>query len=412
MIANLSRRATLAVLGLFFGAIVSVALALTSTGPASAAEDVILIGTPLALTGALADEGRKQQIAYKMWLDRVNAQGGIQVGDKKMKVKFIEYDYQTNGKRAQQLIEKLITDDKVDFLTAPFGSGHTKIAAAVAERYGVPMMASVASSESVFNQGFKNLFGTLAPNQGFTDTMFGHFGKVFPNTKTIAILGRNDVFPKSMAKAFSRDAAKFGIKVVYDELYAVGTLDHSSSLSRIKSLKPDWIYVTGYTADLVLVRKQMDDLGVYAPIVTMITGPAYKEFVDGLGVLAEGISSASWWHHATTYKSNDVFGSTKVFYEAFLKQEGYDPDYVHASSAASLVALQEAIERAGSKDRDKVRAELAKLDMVTFYGQIKFGPNGMNTVRELPVIQIQDGKPVILSPENLKQAETIVMPKG
>ena len=215
MIANRSRRTTLAFLGSFLGAVALVALSLTSTGPASAAEDVILIGTPLALTGPLADEGRKQQIAYKMWLDRVNAQGGIQVGNKKMKVKFIEYDYQTNGKRAQQLIEKLITDDKVDFLTAPFGSGHTKIASAVAERYGVPLMASVSSSESVFNQGFKNLFGTLAPNQGFTDTMFGHFGKVYPNAKTMAILGRDDVFPKSMAKAFSKDAPKFGVKVVY-----------------------------------------------------------------------------------------------------------------------------------------------------------------------------------------------------
>ena len=58
---------------------------------------------------------------------------------------------------------------------APFGSGHTKIVAGVAERYGVPVVASVASSESVYDQGFKNLFGTLAPNSGLVDAMLTLF---------------------------------------------------------------------------------------------------------------------------------------------------------------------------------------------------------------------------------------------
>src|SRR5688500_16650953 len=108
--------------------------------------ETIRIGAPLALTGALADEGKKQAAAYELWLERINAAGGIDVGGKKMKVELVTYDYQTDGKRAQQLAEKLITDDKVDFMTAPFGSGHTKIVAGVAERYDVPIIA-VASSE-------------------------------------------------------------------------------------------------------------------------------------------------------------------------------------------------------------------------------------------------------------------------
>ncbi len=388
-------------------AVSAAAAALVLGASVGQAQDVIKIGTPLALTGPLADEGKKQQVAYDMWLKRVNAAGGIDVGGQKMKVQLVAYDYQTNGKRAQQIAEKLITSDKVDFLSAPFGSGHTKIVAAVAERYGVPLMASVSSSLSVYNQGFKNLFGTLAPNTGLTDAMFAHFRSAMPNAKKVAILGRDDVFPKSMAKALSKDAAKFGYEVVYDELYSVGTLDHSSALSRIKSLKPDWIYITGYTSDLVLARKQMADLGVHAPIITMITGPAYKEFVDGLGKLAEGVTSASWWHHATRYTTDDVFGSTENFYKAFVAREGHDPDYVHASSAAALIALQKAIEKAGSKDRAKVRKALADLDIVTFYGPINFGANGMNQVRKLPIIQIQNGKPVVLAPADIKQANMV-----
>jgi branched-chain amino acid transport system substrate-binding protein len=369
----------------------------------SYAQDVIKIGAPLALTGGLADEGKKQQIAYDMWLKRVNAAGGINVGGKKMKVELLEFDYQTDEKRAQSLAEKLITQDKVNFLTAPFGSGHTKVVAGVAERYGIPVMAPVASSESVFNQGYKNLFGTLAPNGGIVANMVTLFTKQFPNAKKVAILGREDVFPRAMAAEMKNYAEKAGLTVVYNEFYPVGSLDHAASMSKIKAAAPDWIYVTGYTQDLVLARKQMSELGVKAPIITMITGPSYKEFTDALGPLADGVTSASWWHHALTYKTGDVFGSTAEFYKEFVGRTKSDPDYVHASSAAALIALQMAIEKAGSIDKDKVRAQLATLDVQTFYGPVKIGGNGMNQGRDLPIIQVQNGKPVVLFPEAIKQ---------
>jgi branched-chain amino acid transport system substrate-binding protein len=384
---------------------VHAALAASLLSSAAFAADVVKIGAPLALTGGLADEGKKQAVAYDMWLKRVNAAGGIDVGGKKMKVELVTYDYQTDGKRAQQLAEKLITDDKVHVVTAPFGSGHTKIVAGVAERYGIPVIASVASSESVFDQSYKYLFGTLAPNAGLVDAMLEIFAKDMPNVKKVAILGRDDVFPRAMAEALREKAGKAGLQVVYGEFYAVGTMDHSAALSKIKSLSPDWIYVTGYTQDLILARKQMNDLGVNAPIVTMITGPAYREFIDGLGPLSNGVTSASWWHHTTTYKSDDVWGSTQAFYEEFKAREKGDPDYVHASSAAALVTVQKAIEKAGSLDPKKIRDALAALDITTFYGPIKFGANGMNAGRDLPIIQVQDQQVKVLYPPSIQQAK-------
>lgn len=382
--------------------VVAGAIGLTSL---SAIAETIKIGAPLALTGGLADEGKKQQIAWDMWLQRVNDAGGIDVGGTMMPVELVVYDYQTDGKRAGQLAEKLITDDEVDFLMAPFGSGHTKIAAGVAERYGIPIVAAVASSESVYDQGYENLFGTLAPNSGLTNAMLKHFKASFPSAGTVAILGREDVFPNAMAAGLAADAPAAGFEVVYDERYSVGTLDHSAALSQIKAANADWIYVTGYTQDLILARKQMADLGVTAPIITMITGPAYKEFIDTLGPLAEGVTSASWWHHATKYDSDDVFGSTAEFYEAFVDQEGADPDYVHASSAAAAIALQTAIETAGSIEPAAVRDVLKTLDIMTFYGPIKFGANGMNEPRDLPIIQVQGESIVVLYPEDIKQAD-------
>jgi branched-chain amino acid transport system substrate-binding protein len=396
--------------GRYFSFVTGVALAAMAISmSATKAADMIKIGAPLALTGPLADEAKKQDLVWGMWLDKVNAAGGIDVGGRKMKVELVKYDYQSDGQRAAQLAEKLITDDKVDFLFAPFGSGHTKIVAAVAERYQTPIIACASSSESVYDQGLKNIFGTLSPNGASTNSMVAYFKKSAPDVKKIAILGRDDVFPKSMAQGMSAASKAADLDVVYDKLYAVGSMDHSAAVSAIKAAAPDWIYVTGYTQDLILLRKQMTDLGVKAKIITMITGPAYKEFADGLGDLANGITSWTWWHHATTFKGVGVWPTTESFYKEFVAKAKSDPDYIHASCAAAAVVLQNAIEQAGSIDKAKVRDALVKTDIVTFYGAVKFSPNGMNQVRSVPIIQVQNKKIMILQPDEIKNATLQIM---
>jgi branched-chain amino acid transport system substrate-binding protein len=389
----------------FAHAALAFALALSTWSCAAQAADVVRIGAPLALTGSLADEGKKQALAYDLWLARVNAAGGIDVGGQKKKVELVTYDYQSDGKRAQQLAEKLITDDQVHVLTAPFGSGHTKIVAGVAERYGIPVIASVASSESVYDQGFKNLFGTLAPNSGLVDAMIALFMMEQPNVRKVAILGRDDVFPRDMAETLRVRAASAGLEVVYHEFYSSGAIDHSAALSKMKGLSPDWIYVTGYSQDLILARKQMHDLGLTAPIVTMITGPAYHEFIEGLGPLAEGVTSVTWWHHTTSYESDDPWGSTKAFYEDFKSRESADPDYIHASSAAALVAVQKAIESAGSLEPGRISQALRTLSITTFYGPIVFDEHGMNAARDLPILQVQGQAVKVLFPASVAQAK-------
>ncbi|WMS41129.1 amino acid ABC transporter substrate-binding protein [Acuticoccus sp. MNP-M23] len=396
-IAKVARRAALGAL-----------LAATSLTPALAQDEdgVLKIGAPLALTGGLADEGKKQEDVWNLWAEKANAAGGVEVGGQTLPVEFVEYDYQTEGNRAGQLAERLITEDNVDVLMAPFGSGHTKIIAAVAERYQVPLIACVASSTSVYDQGFQYLFGTLAPNTGMTESMVAYFKEKMPDISKVAILGRDDVFPKSMATALAASAESAGLDVVYNELYAVGTLDHATAISAIKGAEPDWIYMTGYTQDLILGRKQMQDLGVTAPIITMVTGPAYKEFTEGLGELADGVTSSTWWHHATAYEdATGVWPTTASFYEDFTAKFDTDPDYVHASCAAAADVLVNAVKEAGSTDKQAVRDALAATDILTFYGPIDFGDNGMNQGREMPIIQVQGEGIKVLYPANIADAD-------
>ena len=139
-------------------------LALAAAIALAPALKTLRFGAPLPLTGALAPEALKQQQGYDLWAETVNAAGGINVGSEKMKVEIVYTDYQSNTPRAVQAAEKLITQEKVDFLFSPFGSGAAKAASTVSERYGVPTIASTASSSQVYDQGYKYLFGTFTPN--------------------------------------------------------------------------------------------------------------------------------------------------------------------------------------------------------------------------------------------------------
>ena len=376
-----------------------------ASGSQARADDVIRFGAPLPLTGPLAPEGIKQQQGYDLWAEQANKAGGISVGGKKYKVEIVYADYQSNTPRAVQTTEQMITQDNINFLFGAFGSGAAKAASTVSEKYKVPTIAAAASSSQVYDQGYKYLFGTFTPNDTLTTPLTQIIKAKAPDVKKVAILARNDLFPLAIAQEMEKSAKANGLEVVYFEKYAIGTLDHSATLSQIKSLDPQWIFITGYINDLLLVRKQMVDQELKAPVVTMIAGPAYQDFIESAGQTAENITSASWWHPAERYDGKDIFGSTENFVKLFHDKYKSDPDYGQASAAVCGALFQMAIERAGSLDRDKVRDELAKLDVVTFWGPVKFGPNGQINSLEPPVFQIQNAKPVVLFPQPIKQGE-------
>jgi branched-chain amino acid transport system substrate-binding protein len=374
-------------------------------GPAAMAQDVVRVGAPLPLTGPLAPEGVKQKQGYDLWADTANAKGGIKVGGKSYKVEIVYVDYASNTPRAVQSAERLITEDKVNFLFSPFGSGAAKAASGVSEKYGIPTVAASASSAQVYDQGYKYLFGTFTPNDTLTEPLADIVTKLNGNIKRVAILARNDLFPLAIGEEMQKSAKKRNLDVVMFEKYAIGTMDHASAITQMRAARPDWVFATGYINDLILIRKQMKDLGVSAPVVTMIAGPAYKEFADAVGSLVENISSAAWWHPAVRYDGKGVFGSTANFLALWKKKYNEEPDYAQASAAASGEILQLGIEAAGTLDPAKVRDALAALNTETFFGRIKFGPTGQISSLDPPVFQLQGGKPVVIFPDYVKQAD-------
>jgi branched-chain amino acid transport system substrate-binding protein len=371
----------------------------------AAAQDVIKVGAPLPLTGPLAPEGLKQKRGYDLWAEAATAKGGIRAGGKTYKIEIVYTDYASNTPRAVQAAERMITEDKVNFLFAPFGSGATKAASAISEKYAVPMLAPTASSAEIFDQGYKYIFATLTGNSSVSVPIAKLVHEKNKDLKRVAILARNDLFPLAVAQEFEKAVKAEGMEVVASERYAIGAMDHSAAITQMRGARPDWFYASGYINDLILIRKQMNDLGLKAPVITMLAGPAYQEFTQTLGPLVEDITSMSWWHPAVRYKGKDVFGSTEAFNAAWAKKYGGEADYVEAGSAACGAILQMAIEAAGTIEAKKVRDAISATDAETFYGHVKFGADGQITSLQPPVFQLVGGNPVILWPAAIKQGE-------
>ena len=373
---------------------------------AHAAKDVITFGAALPLTGPLATEGNKQKAGYEIWKDLVNGRGGIDVGSKKMKVAFKYYDYESKTPVASKLYERLITKDKVDFLFGPFGSGATASVAALTERYEIPIMAPTASSAKLYARGYKYLFGLLVPNDFPADSFFQLVTSQTPRPKTMAFVTRNDFFPKVITSVFQGVAKKYGLKDVYYAKFPKDAKDMTTWLTTVKGKNPDVLMVAGYLGDLILAVKQAKEQGVNPKAIFMTAGPVYQQFTTALGKTADGITTASWWADTLDYKG-PVIGTPGDFGKMWMKKTGTEADYVSAASAAAGVAYQLAIKKVGSLDKKKVRDALATMNAMTFYGTIKFNKNGQNIGSIVPVIQIQNGKRLPVSPKNMAQGKYI-----
>ena len=376
--------------------------------PAEAA-GVIKIGAALPLTGPLATEGKKQQAGYEIWRERVNAAGGVNVGGTKMKVKIIYLDYESKSPTATKLAERLITREKVDLILGPFGSGATKSVGAITERYQIPMIAPVASSEPIFDQGYKYMFGMLAPNSFLPNSFFELLKKQNPRPRTMAFATRNDFFPRYITKAIRSKAKKNGFTDVYYAEFPKDSKDHSTWLTVVKSKKPDVLMIAGYLPDSLLATKQANELGVKPKILFTMVGPVYSQFTDSLGSTANNILTAAWWGEALDYKGKFI-GTAKDFGKIWRKKFGKEPDYVAAASAAAGIVAQRAFEAAGTLNKKKVRDAIANTNIQTFFGPVKFDKRGQNTASAIVLFQIQGGKRKTVGPPSVANG-TFMYPK-
>ena len=392
--------------GMTFARCAALALALGATFPVHAfAQDVIRFGASLSLTGATSAEGRRVKDGYDMYIKLANERGGINVAGKKHKVEIKYYDDESNAQRATALVERLIVEDKVNFVAGPYGSGSTFPASSVAEKYQIPMVIAHGASSTIYERGYKYIFAVLNSVDQYTINMIRMAAS--RGAKTVGLISENALFPKLGIDGAAVQAKDAGLQVVYKEYYPSKTTDLSAMLSAAWAQKPDVIIAGGYTADMMLLARQATELGVRPKMFGFLLGPTLPGFVSSLGAAAEYTLEPVQWAAHMPWK-DQLFGLTAAQYaERFKKEFGYEPDYHPPQSTAALEVYHLAIEKIGSIEPKKVRDAIAATNIMTAYGPIRFNDKGQNIEKGMGVIQIQKGRPVMVFPTDHKEADLI-----
>ncbi len=387
--------------GLVLGLLIGLAFMMTGAGMAQAAS--FRIGVAVPLTGTFGKDGALVKDAYTYWAEVVNAKGGLAVKDKKFPVEFVFYDDQSDPQLSAKLVEKLVKEDKVDLLLGGFGSSQVMAASAASERLKYPMVCGSASSNALFTRGYKYYFSTLGKATEEVRGLVEVFNAVQPKPKTLAIVGANIPFTAQSVDGFEMYAKKHGISVVHKELFPLSLQDYNTLLQKVKAKNPDVLLVGSHLAVALRVMKAMKEIDFSPKAVGFSYGPTVPAFIEGLGKDAEYVFAASEWTPNLPYK-DALFGTASDLNKAYFKRFNRYPDYVEAASIGGALVQQLAIQELGlmpplkEEDRVKLMESLHKINVMTFYGQIRFGEDGANVDHPPVAVQVQKGKLVNVYP--------------
>ena len=378
-------------LGLFACALV-LTLACGGGAGSPTTGSTIVLGAPLGLTGSLTKESALTKQGYDLWLDWINKQGGINVDGTKHPVTIKYYDDTSNANQSAVLMQKLITEDKANFLLGPYGSAATATDAAIAEQNQIPMVEANGAAQSIFNQGYKYTFGVLSPANKYLQGVVDMAATLNPKPTRIAMLSADDNFSLEVAQGIVDYAPTKGMQVVLYKKYKNGATTLTAEVQAARGATPDIVLNSGHLAEAIAIHKAAKEQKLNAKIFAYSVGPSTPDFIKSLGKDANFVYDGSQWTPQVKYQPEFYLSVADYVaaYKAKYPDQG-DPDYHVAESTAACLALQRAIENAKSLDPKKVRDALVALDVTTFYGQIKFDSRGINIYKPMVVEQIQDG---------------------
>ena len=363
-------------------------LAFSSIAFAKVKGDTITLGAAVSLTGKYSTNGKNTKNGYDMAINRINKLGGVIVGGKSYKFKIIYYDDESNGGRAAQLAERLIKQDGIKYMLGPYSSGMTKAIAPVTEENKIPMVEANGASRSLFTKGYKYLFAVLsAANQYLEVAIDLAVEKNGGKGVRIAMAFEQDAFSQDVKIGVVEAAQRTGSEIVIDDNLPKELNDMAATLSKVKALKPDVLVVSGHTKGALTAIRQLSEMRVNVPMLAMTHCDAGK-LSKQHGEKAEYALCAAQWHKSLTYEDN-YFGNGMDYDRDYTAEYGSAPPYQSAESSAALLVWKAAFERANSFDTEKVRDALAKTDMQTFYGNIKFSNTGQNIAKPMVLFQVR-----------------------
>jgi branched-chain amino acid transport system substrate-binding protein len=332
-------------------------------------QDTLKIGWAISKTGPFAAGAAVTTLPnYQVWVKDVNDAGGINVGGKKMKVEVIEYDDRSNSEEMIKAVERLATQDKVDFILPPWSTGMNLAAAPIFNKLGYPQLAVTANTNQApqLTKRWPNLTFWLGLPSEITDgvvetlTKMNKDGKI---NKKIAMIAVADQFGIELSTATREGLKKASFDIVYDKSYPFGTQDMQPVLKDAQAANPDVLLAFSYPPDTFAITDTAKVLAFNPKVLFVGVGTAFPGYKGKFQANAEGVMGIGG--------SDAALPGIKWYIQHHKEVMGREPDrWASPITYASLQVLQQAIERVG-KDRAAVIKEINTGSFETIIGKVK-----------------------------------------
>ncbi len=373
---------------LMASSIAALAMMYSAAADARVDGDTITLGAAVSLSGKYSTNGKHTKNGYNFAVKRINDMGGVKVGGKSYKLKIKYYDDESNSGSAAQLAERLIKQDGIKYMLGPYSSGLTKAIAPVTEENKIPMVEANGASRSLFTKGYKYLFAVLsAANQYLEVAIDLAVEKNGGKPVKIAMAFEQDAFSQDVRLGIVDAAKRTGSKIIIDDKLPKELNDMAATLAKVKATRPDVLVLSGHSKGALTAIRQISEMKVNVPMLAMTHCDASK-LAKQHGKKSEYALCAAQWHKTLAYKDK-FFGNGMQYDKEYNAAFGYTPPYQSAESSAALLVWKAAFEKANSFNTEKVRDALAKTNMQTFYGNIKFSSTGQNVAKPMVLFQVR-----------------------
>ena len=377
-------------------------------GPGAEAQDKVRIGYAISKTGPFAGGASITTLPnYQLWVKEVNAAGGLKLGSRRVPIEVVEYDDRSNSEEAVKAVERLATQDKVDFILSPWGTGQNLAVAPIMNRLGYPHLAATTNTNRApeLAKRWPNATFWLGLPSDISVSLVDLLGKLRQEGKVgakVAMVGVSDQFGVELTTAAREAFKKAGFELVYDKSYPAGTQDVQPLLKDAMAAAPDIFAAFSYPPDTLGITDTAKVLGFNPKVFFVGVGTAFPVFKQRFAQNAEGVLGIGGW--------NADSPALKDYFKRHVEALGREPDrWASPITYASLQVLQQAIERTGSLDRAAVIKDIQTGSFETVIGPVKLEGGLLKQVWS--VGQWQGGEFYGVAPASMAGARPVAVPK-
>jgi branched-chain amino acid transport system substrate-binding protein len=363
----------------------------------------ILIGETHPLTGGLAREGNLGKQGIELAVNEINAAGGIKsMGG--ARIKLMVLDNESKPPVAISTMERFKDAGAVAVL-GPYASGIAFVTTQEAEKYKIPHVLDVAVADGVTERGFKYTF-RFGPNasMGARHTV-EQLGGLKTGLKRVVLIHEDGLFGKTTADTLEKLLPGIGMEVADRIPHSAAAPSLNNEVLKIKAAKADLVIPSTYYPAHSLIIRTMAEQRVDVGAVVSVYGGAGSQyrFIKDVGKIADYMLDGNHWYNP---KHPRMASTIAAFEKAYSQPFAYEWMLAYQS----VYVLRDALERAAAPDRDRVRDALTKTnlrDQIVPY-LIAFDDKGQNPHARTLLMQVQNGKIVVVHPAEFAEAKAII----